>query len=275
MNLAVNARDAMPQGGELVIETANVRLDRAYCRTHPEIEPGPHVLLAVSDSGCGMDEETRSRIFEPFFTTKEVGKGTGLGLSTVFGIVKQSGGSISVYSEPEKGSTFRIYLPVHEKDGTLKRDDAPEFGLRKGTETILVVEDEATIRDLVARILARSGYRVLVAGSAGDVAELMDAERPRVNLLLTDVVLPGGKTGRDVAEYVQFLRPGLPVIFMSGYTQDSAVFNGSVGTDAEFLEKPFTRQGLLAKVREMLDHEANNCLGPPSGLAGGAAGAEY
>ena len=253
MNLAVNARDAMPDGGELVIETANVDLDRAYCRVHSELKSGPHALLAVSDSGCGMDEETKSRIFEPFFTTKEVGKGTGLGLSTVFGIVKQSGGSISVYSELGKGSSFKVYLPV------CRPPDAPQVEQpcvgegTQGTETILVVEDEAPLRHLLVRILSRSGYQVLEAASAAEIDGVLGRDKPVLDLLITDMVLPGGKSGREVAADLRDHQPGLPVIFMSGYTRDSAVFNGSLGEDADFLEKPFTPGGLLEKVRTALD----------------------
>ena len=228
-------------------------LDRAYCRVHSELKPGPHVLLAVSDNGCGMDEETESRIFEPFFTTKEVGKGTGLGLSTVFGIVKQSGGSISVYSEPGKGSSFKVYLPV------CRPPDAPQVEQpcvgegTQGTETILVVEDEAPLRHLLVRILSRSGYQVLEAASAAEIDGVLGRDKPVLDLLITDMVLPGGKSGREVAADLRDHQPGLPVIFMSGYTRDSAVFNGSLGEDADFLEKPFTPGGLLEKVRTALD----------------------
>ncbi len=167
MNLVVNARDAMPQGGELLIETANAVLDRAYCGVHPGLRPGSHVVLAVSDNGCGMDEGTRARVFEPFFTTKEVGKGTGLGLSTVLGIVEQSGGSVSVYSEPGKGTTFRIYLPTHKGAEIVEIESATCREPRMGSGTILVVEDEAPVRKLLARVLSHCGYTVLEAGSAG------------------------------------------------------------------------------------------------------------
>jgi two-component system, cell cycle sensor histidine kinase and response regulator CckA len=261
MNLAVNARDAMPEGGELIVETGNVVLDRSYCRVHPELKAGAHVFLAVSDTGCGMDETTRSRIFEPFFTTKEVGRGTGLGLSTVLGIVQQSGGSISVYSELGRGTQFKVYLRAQ---GRAEHQDDPEAGAPEattGTETVLVVEDEAPVRKLLTRVLARSGYQVLEAGSADEVAALLRSERPTLDLLLTDVVLPGAKSGHRVAEEVRELHPGLPVISMSGYTRDSAVFNGSLGADADFLEKPFTPDRLLGKVRAALDtgSERSSC----------------
>ena len=238
-------------------------LDRAYCRVHSELKPGPHVLLAVSDNGCGMDEETESRIFEPFFTTKEVGKGTGLGLSTVFGIVKQSGGSISVYSEPGKGSSFKVYLPVcRPADALPAEQSCAEEGTR-GTETILVVEDETPVRELLVRILSRSGYQVLEAASAREADALLAADKPLLDLLLTDMILPGGRSGREVAEDVHLLQPGLPVIFMSGYTQDFAVFNGSLGEEAEFLEKPFSPDALLKKVRRILGQEARGVPGRP------------
>jgi len=253
MNLAVNARDAMPDGGELVIETANVDLDGAYCGVHAELKPGRHVLLAVSDNGSGMDEETRSRVFEPFFTTKEVGKGTGLGLSTVFGIVEQSGGSISVYSEPGKGSAFKVYLPAHGAAKVPEDDQSCEHMPQTGTETVLVVEDEAPVRQLLVRILSRSGYRVLDAASAAEIDGVLGTDEPVLDLLITDMVLPGGKSGREVAADIRERRPGVPVIFMSGYTRDSAVFNGSLGEDADFLEKPFTPGVLLEKVRAALD----------------------
>jgi len=253
MNLALNARDAMPEGGHLTVETANVRLDRKYARIHPEVEPGRYVMLAVSDTGCGMDEHTTSRIFEPFFTTKEVGKGTGLGLSTVFGIVKQSGGSVSVYSEPGRGSTFKVYLPVSETAVALEADSPLRWQTKSGSETILVVEDEASVRELVVRILSRSGYEVLEAGSALEVGAVLKKAGSVPHLLLTDVVLPGGGSGREVAEALVARYPNLPVIFMSGYTRDSVVHNGRLDHGIEFLEKPFAPEVLLEKVRAVLD----------------------
>ena len=263
MNLAINGRDAMPQGGELIIETANILLDRAYCKIHAELKPGRHVLLAVYDTGCGMDQETQSRIFEPFFSTKDVGKGTGLGLSTVFGIVAQSGGSISVHSELGKGTALRIYLPIHKGAETLEDDHAPEHELTKGTETVLVVEDEASVRELIARVLARSGYRVLEAGSATEASAVLTTKGPTLCLLISDMSLPGGKSGLEVAEEIRLRRPGLPVLFISGYTQDSALFNGSLGKDAHFLEKPFSTGALLQEVRKALDQKARGVAGRP------------
>jgi CheY-like chemotaxis protein len=253
MNLALNARDAMPEGGHLTVETANVKLDRRYARTHPEVEPGRYVMLAVSDTGCGMDEHTKSRIFEPFFTTKEVGKGTGLGLSTAFGIVRQSGGSVSVYSEPGKGSTFKVYLPASQTAVAPEADSPEEGEMKSGSETILVVEDEASVRELVVRILSRSGYDVLEAGSASEVDAALKKGGSVLHLLLTDVVLPGGRSGREVAEALAAGYPNLPVIFMSGYTRDSVVHNGRLDHGIEFLEKPFAPEALLGKVRAVLD----------------------
>jgi CheY-like chemotaxis protein len=221
------------------------------------------VRLAVSDNGSGMDEETRSRVFEPFFTTKEVGKGTGLGLSTVFGIVEQSGGSISVYSEPGKGSAFKVYLPAHGAAKVPEDDQSCEHMPQTGTETVLVVEDEAPVRQLLVRILSRSGYRVLDAASAAEIDGVLGTDEPVLDLLITDMVLPGGKSGREVAADIRERRPGVPVIFMSGYTRDSAVFNGSLGEEAEFLEKPFSPDALLKKVRRILGQEARGVPGRP------------
>ena len=221
MNLALNARDAMPEGGDLTVETSGVRLNARDVRNHPEVEPGRYVMLAVSDTGCGMDEETRARIFEPFFTTKEVGKGTGLGLSTVFGTVKQTGGSISVQSEPGVGSRFRVYLPATQTLAVPKDDSPLEGGMERGTEVILVVEDEAPVRRLVAQVLSRAGYQVFQAGSIRDVdAALSQAKSPPA-LLLTDVVLPAGVNGSEVAEVLCQRYQGLKVLYMSGYRRHS------------------------------------------------------
>jgi CheY-like chemotaxis protein len=254
LNLAVNARDAMPEGGRLLIETANARLDHAYCGAHPGAKPGRYAMLAVSDTGCGMKKETQRHIFEPFFTTKEVGKGTGLGLSTAFGIVKQSDGYISVYSEPGKGSTLKVYLPVAGASAaslveSAKRRDEP----RRGCERILVVEDEAHVRELVVRVLSRYGYQVLAAGSAQEAEKVLEETGNHPDLLLTDVVLPGGVNGRQTAETLLDRFPQLRVLFMSGYTRDSVVHDGRLGQGIAFLEKPFTPETLLNKVREVLD----------------------
>ena len=256
INLAVNGRDAMREGGRLTIATANVQLDAAYCAAHPEVQPGAYVRLAVGDSGTGMDEETKERIFEPFFTTKEQGKGTGLGLSTVFGIVRQSGGTIVVKSEVGEGSTFEVYLPACRAPGAQGTEHKRTREMIKGTETVLVVEDERPVRELVVRILRRAGYTTLEAGSAAEVDMLMAAQQPVLDLLLTDVVLPGGCGGREVAATIRAKQPDVPVIFMSGYTQDAAVFDGSGGEEVDFLAKPFAADGLLRTVRAALDARA-------------------
>ena len=253
MNLAVNARDAMPEGGGIAIETANAELGPDDDLSDVELEPGSYVTLAVSDTGQGMDEETRSRIFEPFFTTKELGKGTGLGLSTVFGIVRQSGGGVAVDSKVGKGSTFKVYLPASTNPRAKAPERSREQPIAGGAETILVVEDEVQVRHLVVRILARAGYTTLEASSLAEAEALLAARRPGPDLLLTDVALPGGGSGRDVALSARAYQPGIPVIFMSGYTQDATVVNGSAAGDTEFLAKPFAPQKLLEVVRASLD----------------------
>lgn len=251
MNLVVNARDAMPTGGKLTIETANVHLDAEYAREHLGTKPGPHVMLAVTDTGHGMDDTTRARIFEPFFTTKDTGKGTGLGLSTVFGIVQQAGGSVWVYSELGRGTTFKIYFPSLESAA-----DAPQPAassrLLGGTETVLLVEDQERVRAVAYAILKRSGYRVLVAQSAGDALVLCEQHRGKIDLLLTDVVMPQ-LSGTELAERVAKTRPELKVLYMSGYTDDSVVRHGVLEGEVAFLQKPFTPESLAGRVREVLD----------------------
>jgi two-component system cell cycle sensor histidine kinase/response regulator CckA len=254
LNLVVNARDAMPDGGRLVIETANVSLDAGYVVAHPWADPGSYVMLSVSDTGRGMDAATMARVFEPFFTTKAAGKGTGLGLSTVYGIVKQSGGSISVSSEPGHGSTFEIYLPV-----TKEVLEAPAPPLAETTqapgafETVMVVEDEVAVRELIVQVLSRAGYRVLPAGSLREVESLLKSETGSPDLLITDMVLPEGGDGQAVAELLRQRYPGLPIIFMSGYSQKAAAHAGGSDELAEFLEKPFELAVLQRRVRKMLD----------------------
>jgi PAS domain S-box-containing protein len=251
MNLAVNARDAMPKGGRILIETANVELEEGYIQTHVHAEPGPYVLLAVSDTGLGMDEATRSRIFEPFFTTKEKGRGTGLGLSTVYGIVKQSGGYIWVYSEPGKGTTFKVYLPrVATAAEPLPVSKDQEIA-RGGTETILLVEDEDAVRALASRILESKGYTVLLAESGAQAIEIA-RENPAIDLLLTDMVLPG-MGGSEISKRIHELAPRTKVLYTSGYTDDVIVRRGLMERDAAFLEKPFTPNVLARRVREVLD----------------------
>ena len=251
-NLAVNARDAMPQGGRLTIETQNVEIDEAYARQHGEaVPPGSYVRLAVSDSGVGMDEATRARIFEPFFTTKGPGKGTGLGLSTVYGIVTQSHGFIWVDSEVGQGTSFKIYLPqVTEAAGTDR--PRPTVVSSSGTETILLVEDSLGLRKLATRFLERAGYTVLRAASGEEALRLLERHEEPVHLLLSDVVMPG-MSGRLLAEQLAQIRPGMKVLYMSGYTSDTTVRHGVWEGKVNFLNKPFTAAALLRKVREVLD----------------------
>ncbi len=249
MNLAVNARDAMPGGGKLLVETAEVELDEPYQRAHPEARVGRQVLLAVSDTGTGIDAATLPRIFEPFFTTKEMGKGTGLGLSTVHGIVNQSGGHISVYSVPGAGSTFKVYLPISQESTPPAL--AASVAVR-GSETILVLEDEPRLRKLILETLSEAGYRALIASTPEEALALAAGETPRIDLLLTDVVMPG-TTGQALAERLAAERPGMRVLFMSGYTAAAIVRHGVLEKGLAFLPKPFTRATLLRRVRALLD----------------------
>ncbi|HEV2233204.1 MAG TPA: response regulator [Terriglobia bacterium] len=252
MNLAVNARDAMPQGGKLTIETADVVLDDTYARRHVAVTPGPYVMLAVSDTGCGMDAAIQARIFEPFFTTKAPGKGTGLGLATVYGIVKQSGGNIWMYSELGKGSTFKVYLPrVDDLVAEVKSFHA-RGGDCRGTETVLVVEDEDTIRSLVGGILVSRGYTVLEASSGVEGLLICQKHPHTIHLLLTDVVMPQ-MSGPELAGKLASLRPETKVLFMSGYTNKAIGQDGLLDRNTAFIEKPFTPQALARKVREVLD----------------------
>jgi len=254
-NLAVNARDAMPQGGRLTIETENVEIDEAYARANGEaMAPGFYVRLTVSDSGVGMDEATRVRIFEPFFTTKDLGKGTGLGLSTVYGIVKQSHGFIWVESEVGQGTSFQICLPqVTEVAGTVQ--SPPTVVSSSGTETILLVEDNAGLRKVATRFLEPAGYTVLAAATGEEALRLLASHEAPVHLLLSDVVMPG-MSGRELAERLVRTRPTLKVLYMSGYTSDTIVQRGVLDAQVPFLSKPFTAEALRNKVREVLDSQA-------------------
>jgi two-component system, cell cycle sensor histidine kinase and response regulator CckA len=253
MNLAINARDAMPKGGSLIFELQNVELDDAYAATHAEVEPGPYVLIAISDTGTGMDAETQKRVFEPFFTTKEAGRGTGLGLSTVHGIVHQSGGSIDVYSEPGRGTTFKVYLPRFVGDAAARRSASglhPK--LPTGSETVLVVEDEAAIRQLTNLILQRAGYIVLLAESPVAAERIAGSHSGPIHVMLTDVVMPGMR-GPELAERLLRERPDLRVLYMSGYTDDAIAHHGFLDAGTAFLQKPFTPLGLMKKIREVLE----------------------
>ncbi|MCX5742118.1 MAG: GAF domain-containing protein [Proteobacteria bacterium] len=251
MNLVVNARDAMPHGGRLTIETQNVELDETYASTHPGISPGPHVMIAVSDTGEGMDRATCERIFEPFFTTKALGKGTGLGLSTVFGIVKQAAGCIGVYSEPGLGTTFKVIFPCTvELDAPPEPEAAPLASMR-GSETILVVDDEPQIRVIVRQVLERQGYNVLDAGDGASAITVAHAWAGRIDLLLTDVVMPR-MSGRELAGHLEPSYRGLKVLYMSGYTDDAIVHHHVLDADVELLPKPITPKQLLQRVRALL-----------------------
>ncbi len=251
LNLVVNARDSMPDGGKVTIETDNVYLDEEYAKHHVGAHAGHYVMLAVSDTGMGMDEKTRARIFEPFFTTKELGKGTGLGLSTIYGIVKQSGGNIWVYSEVGRGTTFKIYLPrVDEEAQQYQRTSTGEEPVR-GTETVLLVEDEDMVRKLAYQILRASGYRVLEASGGGEALQICDSHEGPIDLLLTDVIMPE-MSGRELAVSLQERWPALRVLFMSGYTDDAIVHHGVLEAGANFVQKPFTPDVLATKVRDAL-----------------------
>jgi PAS domain S-box-containing protein len=253
MNLAINARDAMPDGGRLAVETANVQLDDLYSRRHVGASTGPHVMLTISDTGVGMTADTQAHLFEPFFTTKEMGKGTGLGLSTVYGIVKQLGGSIWVYSEPGRGTTFKIYLPrashAHVASPVPASAPAPA---RAGKETILLVEDHADVRTVTRQALERAGYRVLDAASHGDAIQIACTYDEPIHLLFTDVVIPR-MGGRALATEIARCRPGIRVLYMSGYTDDVIVHRGVLDAGVHFIQKPFTLNGVTEKVRSVLD----------------------
>ncbi|MBQ1497172.1 MAG: PAS domain-containing protein [Sphingomonas sp.] len=256
LNLAVNARDAMPQGGKLTIETANTHLDSHYAAQDAEVTPGQYVLICVSDTGTGMDEETLAHAFEPFFTTKEVGRGTGLGLSMVYGFIKQSGGHVRIYSERGDGTTVKIYLPrVHgtARDAAAAHAPAPPAPQGNVDETILVCEDDENVRAYTVEVLRELGYRVIEAGDGPAALAALDAEREAIDLLFTDVVLPGGMTGAVLAAEAHAKRPDLRILFTTGYARNAIVHHGRLDPGVQLLPKPFTYTDLAAKVRDMLD----------------------
>ncbi|HSY91515.1 MAG TPA: ATP-binding protein, partial [Candidatus Binatus sp.] len=262
MNLAVNARDAMPSGGKLTIETSNVTLDEDYARFHAPLRPGEYVMIAISDTGAGMDSDTQSHIFEPFFTTKGT-KGTGLGLSTVYGIVKQSGGYIWVYSEVGRGTTFKIYLPRVPSTGEMAGETTGETVARlaapidyrkvePGTETILLVEDEANLRYLARQYLEKQGYKVIEAADGAVAMQIAVAHEKVIHLLLTDVIMPG-MNGRELAQRIAEIRPNVKILYMSGYTENVIGHNGMLDAGIRLLQKPFNLRDLKSIVREVLD----------------------
>jgi len=251
-NLVVNARDAMPRGGRLTVETADVMLDDDYCATHIGVRPGRYARLSVSDTGIGMSQELQTRIFEPFFTTKEAGKGSGLGLATVYGIVKQSGGNIWVYSEQGLGATFKMYLPVDATERAVTGPGEPARGQwSKGSETVLLVEDAPMIRRLAREIMLRAGYTVIEASDAEQAMKLAE-QQARIDVLLTDLIMPG-PSGVDLAEHLRASRADVRVLFMSGYSDNAIVRNGMLGESTAFLQKPFTPEELLRKLRHVID----------------------
>jgi two-component system, cell cycle sensor histidine kinase and response regulator CckA len=262
LNLVVNARDAMPNGGRLILETANVVLDAAYTDRHPDVMPGVYVMIAVSDTGVGMDRATRERIFEPFFTTKAPGKGTGLGLSTVYGIVKQSGGHIALHSEVGRGTTFKVYLPRHKaavSESAAVVAPRAEQPPSEGSETILLVEDDPAVRAVASRVLGRRGYVVLEAPTPHDAVAIAERHRGPIHLVLTDLVMPE-LNGRDLAAQILERRPDVRVLFMSGYTDDSVIRLGLLEAGAPFISKPFELNALARKIREVLGGRAPQLL---------------
>ncbi|MBW1700353.1 MAG: response regulator [Deltaproteobacteria bacterium] len=251
MNLAVNARDVMPTGGKLLIETSEVELDEAYAQNHAGVAPGKYVMLAMTDTGCGMDKEVLSQIFEPFFTTKEKGKGTGLGLSTAYGIVKQSGGNIWAYSEPGQGATFKIYLPVTGEQAEARAEEAAQEERAGGGEHILVVEDEEALRKLLKAMLSRLGYKVTLAANGGEALLLVEEKGLEPDLIMTDVVMPG-ISGKVLSERLRQKQPDLKALFMSGYTDNAIVHHGVLDPETPFIQKPFTLRDIAEKVLAVL-----------------------
>jgi CheY-like chemotaxis protein len=254
LNLAVNARDAMPNGGRLTIETGNTWLDDDYVASLPEpVPPGQYVLVAISDTGIGMDKLTLDRVFEPFFTTKETGKGTGLGLSQVYGFVRQSNGHVKIYSEPEHGTTVKIYLPRSQAEPDRQEQrNTPSATMLKGSEAILVVEDHDDLRAYSCGVLRDLGYQVFDAADAASAIRFLESS-DGIDLLFTDVVLPDGLNGRNIADHARRLHPAIKVLFTTGYTRNAIVHNGRLDSGVNLLSKPFTFRGLAEKVRKVLD----------------------
>ena len=252
INLAVNARDAMPTGGKLTLETSNVELDEAYASTNIEVKPGAYVMVAVSDTGEGIPVAIRDKVFEPFFTTKEVGQGTGLGLSMVYGFVKQSEGHIKLYSEEGHGTTIKLYLPRAVSGAAAEPDAQPQNGPPRGNETILVVEDDDMVREHVVALVASLGYSTLSAANGAEAVALTD-QGATFDLLFTDVIMPGAMSGRQVAEAISERRPGIRVLYTSGYTENAVVHHGRLDPGVSLLNKPYRRADLAAKLRDILD----------------------
>jgi CheY-like chemotaxis protein len=254
LNLAINARDAMPEGGKLTIETTNAYVDDSYATLHDEVTPGHYTLISVSDTGCGMSRETMARAFEPFYSTKGVGKGTGLGLSMVYGFAKQSGGHVKLYSEVGHGTTIKLYLP---RADVVAAESATVVGKEcGGSETVLVTEDDDMVRSHVALMLRELGYTVIVSSNGPEALAIIDSGVP-FDLLLTDVIMPGGMTGRALAEEATKRRPGLKVLYMSGYSENAIVHHGRVDAGVHLLRKPYRRSELALKVRQVLDMDTS------------------
>jgi CheY-like chemotaxis protein len=253
LNLAVNARDAMPKGGHLTITAANIELDDSYKRRHEPVVPGKYVRLTVEDTGCGMDAKTQLRIFDPFFTTKELGKGTGLGLATVYGIVKQTGGYIWVYSEVGQGTAFKIYLPrIDERALQTVEQKTAELPVTKGWETILLAEDSESLREMAGEYLQSAGYNVIAAASGNEALERAKNFGGAIHLLLTDVVMPE-LNGPELAKQIASLRPGIKVLFTSGYASETLANRGSLDPAVAFIQKPYRPKALARRIREILD----------------------
>jgi two-component system cell cycle sensor histidine kinase/response regulator CckA len=263
INLAVNARDAMPGGGRITIEGQNVELDERYREKHQQVVPGQYVMLAVADTGCGMDYATQLRIFDPFFTTKELGKGTGLGLATVYGIVKQSGGFIWVYSELGKGTIFKIYLPRVEQFAQATKKEDPQAPVIRGCETILLAEDSESLREMTRECLDSAGYTVLEAASGAEALQKAKEFEGTIHLLFTDVVMPA-MSGPELARHLAALRPGIKIIFTSGYTNEAIVRQGDISTSCEFIQKPYRPKALARKIREVLGEPGAKVGNPTS-----------